>query len=519
MANQVGCPSALRYLPCGLLTFGQLRTTKAKQLSGSQRAAPFLGRRSTQRSYERSAALLPNDFYELTGIASDANAATAFASQHFADIADAVSAAEAAASFTGAARATQLAEPSVIVEITSPQRMEGILSPISDTLEAFVLATQRSFADAGVPYPLGSSIIFSTFIVKVLTYPFTKVQVESALNMQNLQPQVDAVREKYKKDQERMNIEINRLYEENQVSPLAGCGPLLLTLPVVWGLYRAFNNASIDGSFDEPWFFIPSLAGPSPDRNLDWLLPLDANYQPPSGWHDASLYLVVPILTVASQYVSMNILSPAKNGTDPNVSDKESQSVLLNLLPLFVGYISLTVPAGLALYWLFNNIFTTATQVYLRQGGGAVSKVERVQEVQVKVPLCCALVDMATAEKHTFQESFSGPYVICTQGSMNSLSKEESITHVYREQREFDDAKWAKFLDNRCKRTRRLEERDIATPDELRSVIAALKDLGQEEKAKEIADELARLESLGGVAYIKRLKAGETTNSIASDSE
>ena len=50
-------------------------------------------------------------------------------------------------------------------------------------------------------------------------------------------------------------------------------------------------------------------------------------------------------------------------------------------------------------------------------------------------------------------------------------------------------------------------------------MIAALKDLGQEEKAKEIADELARLESLCGVAYIKRLKAGETTNSIASDSE
>jgi len=170
-----------------------------------------------------------------------------------------------------------------------------------------------------VPYPLGSAIIFTTLTVKALTYPFTKTQIESSLNLQNLQPQVDAVRKKYENDTERMNVEINRLYDDNQVSPLAGCVPILLTLPVVWGLYRAFNNASIDGSFDEPWFFIPSLAGPSADRSLDWLLPLDANYNPPIGWHDATLYLIVPLLTVASQYVSMNILKPPKDENDPKV--------------------------------------------------------------------------------------------------------------------------------------------------------------------------------------------------------
>ena len=78
--------------------------------------------------------------------------------------------------------------------------------------------------------------------------------------------------------------------------------------------------------------------------------------------------MVVPVLTVLSQYVSMNLLQPPK---DPTKEEDENQSVLLQLLPLFIGYISLTVPAGLTLYWLFNNIFTTATQVYLREGGGA----------------------------------------------------------------------------------------------------------------------------------------------------
>jgi len=244
-------------------------------------------------------------------IATLADAAVvAMDAQSFADAADAfasgapVSVSDSVDAFTSATSNAMDAAQDAVAASEEPagiKRMEGILSPISDRLESFVLGTQALFTNVGVPYPLGSSIIFTTFVVKALTFPFTKSQVESTMNVQNLAPQTDAIRAKYKDDPERMNVEINRLYEENQVSPLAGCVPILLTLPVVWGLYRAFNNASIDGSFDEPWLFIPSLAGPSPDRTLDWLLPLDANYDPPIGWHDASLYLIVPLLTVASQ--------------------------------------------------------------------------------------------------------------------------------------------------------------------------------------------------------------------------
>jgi hypothetical protein len=87
-------------------------------------------------------------------------------------------------------------------------------------------------------------------------------------------------------------------------------------------------------------------------------------------------------------------------------------SVLLQILPLFIGYISLTVPAGLTLYWLFNNVFTTATQVYLRQGGGAVAKIEKIEDVKLKVPLGCAVVDLETIEQQAREEPFEGPYVI-----------------------------------------------------------------------------------------------------------
>lgn len=484
-------------------------------------ASPLVGtgvraRRRGRPSVAPVAALGADAADALANLAPHVDAAATLAAARVAELADAAAALDASAfdaasgsSFADALDAVSGAA-SDAAEETGAQRMEGILSPISDRLEAFVLGTQALFEKQGVPYPLGSSIIFTTFVVKALTYPFTKSQVEATLNIQNLAPQTDAVREKYKDDPERMNIEINRLYEENQVSPLAGCVPILLTLPVVWGLYRAFNNASIDGSFDEPWFFIPSLAGPSPDRTLAWLLPLDENYAPPIGWHDAGLYLIVPALTVLSQYVSMEILKPPKDANkDPDAPDP-NDSVLLQLLPLFIGYVSLTVPAGLTLYWLFNNLFTTATQVYLRQGGGAVAKIEKSTDVVVKVPLGCAVVDLATMQTEPRDAPYEGPYVIYgDETSADSVRYDsESIAraaasstgafYTTPEEREAATAKWASLLADRGTRARNPADREMASVAELEAVIAEFEAGGFEAEAREVADALNALNAMGG---------------------
>ena len=444
----------------------------------------------------------------------------------FADAMDAVAGASDAVSNTMDSVTTAVGDTVASEEPEGIQRMEGILSPISDRLESFVLGTQALFEKNNVPYPLGSSIIFTTFVVKALTYPFTKSQVEATLNIQNLAPQSDAIRDKYKDDPERMNVEINRLYEENQVSPLAGCVPILLTLPVVWGLYRAFNNASIDGSFDEPWFFIPSLAGPSPDRTLDWLLPLDADYNPPIGWHDASLYLIVPVLTVASQYLSMNILTPPKDpNADPDAKDP-NDSLLLKALPLFIGYVSLTVPAGLTLYWLFNNVFTTATQVYLRQGGGAVAKIEKQEDFVMKIPLGCAVVDMTTMDTKPRDVSYDGPYVMYgteeedAVGSIAGSASGDSLAlaaasgggafYTTEEERNEKAQKWSKLLSNRSTRARNPADREMASVAELEEVIREFENGGMSEEAAQVRQSLEALLEKGGDTYREKLaKEGE----------
>ena len=224
-------------------------------------ASPLVGtgvraRRRGRPSVAPVAALGSDAADALASLAPHVDAAATLAAARVAELADAAAALDASA-FDAASGASSFADAldavsgaaSGAAEETGAQRMEGILSPISDRLEAFVLGTQALFVKQGVPYPLGSSIIFTTFVVKALTYPFTKSQVEATLNIQNLAPQTDAVREKYKDDPERMNVEINRLYEENQVSPLAGCVPILLTLPVVWGCTaRSTTRASTDRS-------------------------------------------------------------------------------------------------------------------------------------------------------------------------------------------------------------------------------------------------------------------------------
>jgi YidC/Oxa1 family membrane protein insertase len=161
------------------------------------------------------------------------------------------------------------------------------------------------------------------------------------------------------------------LYQQAGVNPLAGCLPTLATLPVFIGLYRALTNAASDGLLTEGFFWIPSLGGPSTmadntsGRGLGWLFPL-IDGAPPIGWHDAAAYLVLPVLLVVSQFASQKIMQPNQS-TDPS---QASANAILKFLPFMVGWFSLNVPSGLTLYWIVNNILTTAQTVYLR---GAVA--------------------------------------------------------------------------------------------------------------------------------------------------
>ncbi|GBG85771.1 hypothetical protein CBR_g40498 [Chara braunii] len=220
--------------------------------------------------------------------------------------------------------------------VSTTAKNKGWLGGLTTLLEDILKFMETGLSGLHVPYAYGFSIILLTLLVKVATFPLTKKQVESTLAMQNLQPKIKAIQERYKGDQERIQMETARLYKQANVNPLAGCLPTLATFPVWIGLYRALTNVANEGLLTEGFFFVPSLAGPTSlaARNsgagLGWLFPFVSD--------------------------------------DP--AQKQSQAIL-KFLPLMIGYFALSVPSGLSLYWLTNNILTTGQQIWLKKLGGA----------------------------------------------------------------------------------------------------------------------------------------------------
>lgn len=239
----------------------------------------------------------------------------------------------------------------------------GWLAIFSDSFESVLKGIDNVLGAAHIPYSYGFSIILLTLLVKVATYPLSAKQVQSTLSLQALQPQVKELQAKYANDQEKLQLETAKLYQTAGVNPLAGCLPALVTIPVFIGLYRALSNVADEGLLTEGFFWIPSLAGPTKlNGGLGWLVP-GPEGTPPLGWHDTIAYLVMPVLLVVSQWASQKILSPAQSA-DP--AQQQSQAIL-KFIPLMIGWFSLNVPSGLTLYWLTNNIVTTAQQLYLRR--------------------------------------------------------------------------------------------------------------------------------------------------------
>ncbi|XP_030471892.1 inner membrane protein PPF-1, chloroplastic [Syzygium oleosum] len=252
------------------------------------------------------------------------------------------------------------------------QKSGGWFGFISDGMELVLKVLKDGLSTVHVPYAYGFAIILLTVIVKVATLPLTKRQVESTLAMQNLQPKIKAIQQRYAGNQERIQLETSRLYKQAGVNPLAGCFPTLATIPVWIGLYQALSNVANEGLLTEGFFWIPSLGGPTTiaarqsGSGISWLFPF-VDGHPPLGWHDTAAYLVLPVLLVVSQYVSMEIMKP------PQTDDPAQKNTLLvfKFLPLMIGYFSLSVPSGLSIYWFTNNVLSTAQQVWLRKLGGA----------------------------------------------------------------------------------------------------------------------------------------------------
>jgi YidC/Oxa1 family membrane protein insertase len=235
---------------------------------------------------------------------------------------------------------------------------QAFVGLIADALTTFAGVIEGS----GIPYPFGFAIILFTLLIKLVTMPLTLQQLRASRAMQQMQPELEKLKKKYKGDKEKMSQAQMQMYKEAGVNPLGGCLPMLVQFPVWIALYRALFSLANQGVLSEGFLWIPSLAGPVDQfPGLKWLWPLP----PAVGWEVAAAYLVLPVLTVVSQLIVQRMMAT------PNPdSQQASMNQMMTFMPLMFGFFALQVPQGLALYWVTSNLFSLIQQYFITGWGG-----------------------------------------------------------------------------------------------------------------------------------------------------
>lgn len=194
----------------------------------------------------------------------------------------------------------------------------------------------------------GVAIILLTILIKTIIFPLTYKQMASMRKTVDLQPKIKEIQAKHKNNKEKANVAVMELYKENKVNPLGGCLPIIIQLPIFWALYRTL----IDFPYD------PSNAA------AHWFLGF--NLIETYGFA-LSYHLLLPIFAAATTFLQTKLISP-KGTTDP------TQKTMLYLMPAFFAYISATVPAGLALYWVTMNVVSIFQQLFINNRLGKLKK-------------------------------------------------------------------------------------------------------------------------------------------------
>jgi YidC/Oxa1 family membrane protein insertase len=207
----------------------------------------------------------------------------------------------------------------------------------------------------GILGNFGFAIMALTVIVKLLFFPLANKSYISMAKMKKLQPQMESLRERYKDDKPRMQQELMQLYQKEKINPAAGCLPILVQIPVFFALYKVLYT-SIDMRHAPFIGWIKDLSAPDPTSifNLFGLLP----FAVPDFLHVG----VWPIIMGITMWIQMQLNPPQP---DP------VQQQIFSWMPLIFTFLLATFPAGLVIYWAWNNILSIMQQYYITRKQGA----------------------------------------------------------------------------------------------------------------------------------------------------
>ena len=215
--------------------------------------------------------------------------------------------------------------------------------------KALLLSMNTLHSALKIPY--GWAIIFITIIIKAVFWPLTQASTRSMKRLQALQPQLNAIKEKYKEDPVKMNKKTMEFMREHKVSPLGGCLPMLLQIPVFFGFFSMIQSAiELRGAH---FLWIADLSQP----DMLFVIP-SLGFIPFFGIPGVGLPFNLLALLMGATMLWQSHLTPPSPGMDP------SQQKIMRYMPLMFLAFLYTYQAGLTLYWTVQNLLTIL-QTYL----------------------------------------------------------------------------------------------------------------------------------------------------------
>jgi membrane protein insertase, YidC/Oxa1 family, C-terminal domain len=181
----------------------------------------------------------------------------------------------------------------------------------------------------------GLSILLLTIIVRTIILPLMIKQYKNTKAMQALQPEMQKIREKFKEDPRKQQEEMMKLYQTNQVNPLAGCLPLIVQMPIFIALYNSiYQNIEIrDHSF------IGFQLGTSPSQG-EWY------------------YYIIPTIAALTTLIQSVMMSQQQTMAGP-------MKGLMYIFPVLIFVMAINFPVALPLYWIYSNIYTIVQNYFM----------------------------------------------------------------------------------------------------------------------------------------------------------
>lgn len=202
-------------------------------------------------------------------------------------------------------------------------------------------------------HDIGIAIILLTVIIRLILYPLSRQSIKSQKALQDLQPKMDQIKVQYKDNREKSAEAMMKLYKESKVNPFSSCLPVLIQIPFLIAVYQVFRTGLTAEHFE---LLYPFVANPG---QIDPLFLNLVDLSKPN--------VVLAVLAGVAQFFQTKMLSTKKPPQKVEGSKDENMMAIMNkqmlyMMPILTVFIGLSLPGGLALYWLIITLLMVLQQ-------------------------------------------------------------------------------------------------------------------------------------------------------------